>query len=283
MPACCGQHVWVLQIAFRSGSGSEYDHPWPDINWSSSFPRESVRILLAEDDSQLRDALARGLREQAFAVDTVGDGEAAVMQAAVNDYDAIILDVLMPGRDGMAVCLELRRRELHTPILMLTARDAVHDRILGLDAGADDYLTKPFAFGELVARLRALLRRRGEVLPAILTVADLEVDMRRQTAHRAGRALELTAREFTFLAYLARHAGRIVSRGELAAHVWDDNHDPNSNLLDVYVSRVRRKVDGDTSRPLLHTRRGAGVLLADLGASAREPVDARTGPAPSDG
>ena len=225
-----------------------------------------MRLLLAEDDGQLRDALARGLREQTFAVDVVGDGDAAVTQAAVNEYDAIVLDVLMPGRDGIEVCRELRRRGLHTPVLLLTALDAVDERIRGLDAGADDYLTKPFAFEELLARLRALLRRRGEVLPPVLVVADLEVDVRRQTARRGARVLELTAREFAFLSYLARHAGRVVSRGELAAHVWDDNHDPNANVLDVYVSRIRRKVDGGESRPLLHTRRGAGVLLADLAA-----------------
>lgn len=210
------------------------------------------------------DALARGLRDQAFAVDAVADGDAALVRAVVTDYDVLVLDVLMPGRDGLAVCRELRRRGVHTPILLLTARDAVHDTVAGLDAGADDYLTKPFAFGELLARLRALLRRRGEVLPPVLAVADLTIDTRRQAVHRAGRPIELTAREYVFLAYLARHAGRVVSRAELSAHVWDDNHDPNANLLDVYVSRIRRKVDGGAARPLLHTRRGAGVLLAEV-------------------
>jgi two-component system copper resistance phosphate regulon response regulator CusR len=223
-----------------------------------------VRLLLAEDDPQLRDALARGLRDEAFAVDVVDDGHAAIMQAAVHEYDAIVLDVLMPGRDGIEVCTELRRRGMHTPVLLLTALDAVDDRIRGLDAGADDYLTKPFAFGELLARLRALLRRRGEVLPPVLRVADLEVDVRTHSVRRGTRFIELTAREFTFLAYLARHAGRVVSRSELAAHVWDDNHDPQANLLDVYVSRIRRKVDGGEAKPLLHTRRGAGVMLHDV-------------------
>jgi DNA-binding response OmpR family regulator len=240
-----------------------------------------VRLLLAEDDPQLRDALARGFREEAFAVDVVADGHAAVLQAAVHAYDVIVLDVLMPGLDGIAVCGELRHRGIHTPVLLLTALDAVDDRIRGLDAGADDYLTKPFAFGELLARLRALLRRRGEVLPPVLRVADLEVDVRKQTVRRGARLVELTAREFAFLAYLARHAGRVVSRGELAAHVWDDNHDPHANLLDVYVSRIRRKVDGGEAKPLLHTRRGAGVMLHDPseGESARQNA---TGPSPSD-
>ena len=224
-----------------------------------------MRILLAEDDPQLRDALARGLRDQAFAVDAVGDGDAALAQALVHGYDAIVLDVLMPNRDGLAVCREIRRRGGHAPVLLLTARDAVDDKIQGLDAGADDYLTKPFALGELLARIRALLRRRGEVLPPTLVVADLEVDTHRQVVRRGARTLDLTAREYAFLAYLARHAGRVVSRAELSVHVWDDNHDPNANLIDVYVSRIRRKVDGGEPRALLHTRRGAGVLLDDLG------------------
>lgn len=231
-----------------------------------------VRLLIAEDDALLRDALVRGLREHAFAVDAVADGEAAVVHAAVTDYDALVLDVLMPRRDGLAVCRELRRRGLHTPILLLTARDAADDTIAGLDAGADDYLAKPFAFGVLLARLRALLRRRGEVLPPTLAVADLTIDTRRQTVERAGRPVELTAREYAFLAYLARHAGRVVSRTELATHVWDDSHDPNANLIDVYVSRIRRKIDGGAVRPLLHTRRGLGVLLADV-EGAPDPGD----------
>ena len=221
-----------------------------------------MRILLAEDDEQLRNTITRGLRERAFAVDAVADGEEALVHAATNGYDAMVLDVLMPRRDGLELCRELRRRGVHTPILLLTARDAVDDRIAGLDAGADDYLTKPFAFGELLARVRALVRRRGEVVPSTITVGDLAVDTRRQEVHRAGRLVPLTAREYAFLEYLARHAGQIVSRAVLAAHVWDENHDPAANLIDVYVSRLRRKIDAGAA-PLLHTRRGAGVLLAD--------------------
>ncbi|HEU5183100.1 MAG TPA: response regulator transcription factor, partial [Gemmatimonadaceae bacterium] len=212
-----------------------------------------MRLLLAEDDPQLREALARGLREQTFAVDTVADGEHAVIQAAVHGYDAIVLDVLMPRRDGLEVCRELRNRGSHVPILLLTARDAVEDRIAGLDAGADDYLTKPFAFGELLARIRALLRRRGEVIPSTIVVGDLIVDTRRHVVTRGGRAIPLTAREYVFLNYLARNAGRVVSRAELTAHVWDENHDPMSNVLDVYLSRLRRKIDGDEAATLLHT------------------------------
>jgi two-component system copper resistance phosphate regulon response regulator CusR len=231
-----------------------------------------MRILLAEDDHQLRDAIARGLREHAFAVDAVADGDLALEQAAVNRYDAMVLDILMPGADGIEVCRSVRGRGLHTPILLLTARDAVEDRIAGLDAGADDYLTKPFAFGELLARLRALLRRRGDVLPATLVVGDLEVDTQLQTVRRRDREIRTTAKEFAFLQHLARHAGQVVSRAEITAHVWDDNHDPNANLLDVYVSRLRRKIDGGETRRLIHIRRGAGVMLADL--SAPMPGDA---------
>ena len=234
-----------------------------------------MRILLAEDDPHLRDALLRGLRQEAFAVDAVADGEQALAHAVVHSYDAMVLDILMPRRDGLEVCRELRRRGVHAPILLLTARDAVEDRINGLDSGADDYLTKPFAFGELLARLRALLRRRGDLVPAVIVVADLELDTRRRQVRRSGRLVALTAREFAFLEYLARHAGRVVSRAELAAHVWDANHDPADNLIDVYVSRVRRKIDDPAAPPLIHTRRGAGVMLAD--AADQQPDGASPG------
>ena len=230
-----------------------------------------MRLLLAEDDGALRDSIARGLREHAFAVDPVEDGQQAVVMASSIEYDALVLDVLMPKLDGISVCRELRRRALRTPILLLTARDAVDDRIAGLDAGADDYLVKPFAFGELVARLRALLRRPGELLPTVLRIADLELDTRRQEASRGGRRIALTAREYAMLDYLARNAGRVVSRGELAAHVWDENHDPADNLIDVYVSRLRRKVDAEGA-PLFHTRRGAGILLGAEGLPAGRPT-----------
>ncbi len=220
-----------------------------------------VRLLVAEDDGPLRQALTRGLRQRGFAVDAVADGAKALTHAVVNAYDALIVDVLMPGRDGVSLCRELRQRSLDVPILLLTARDGVDDRVAGLDAGADDYLVKPFAFDELLARIRALLRRRSAVIPATIRVADLEVDTRRQEVRRGGRPIPLAPREFAFLEYLARHAGEVVSRAELAAHVWDDNHEPGSNLLDVYVSRIRKKVDGEGALPLVHTRRGAGVLL----------------------
>ena len=221
-----------------------------------------MRILLAEDDRQLRESIARGLREASYAVDDAPDGDRAIYLAAVNEYDAIILDIVLPGKDGLEVCRAIRRKGVHAPILMLTARDTVEDKITGLDAGADDYLTKPFDFGELLARLRALVRRRGDVLPGELSVADLVVDTRRHSARRGKREITLTTKEYALLEHLVRNAGRIVSRAEINAHVWDDNHDPFSNLIDVYVSRLRRKVDGGERVALISTRRGVGYMLS---------------------
>jgi two-component system copper resistance phosphate regulon response regulator CusR len=224
-----------------------------------------VRLLLAEDDPRLGEVLSRGLREKAYAVDWVRDGERAVYQAAINDYDAAILDVTMPGRDGLSVCRELRRRGRTLPILVLTARDAVADKVAGLDAGGDDYLTKPFDFDELLARLRALLRRAPRLLPDTIQVEDLVVDTRAQTARRGGRPLPLTPKEYALLEYLARNAGTVVSRADLTAHVWDDNHDPFSNAIEVNINRLRKKLDAGASHPLIHTRRGAGYQLAAAG------------------
>ncbi len=191
-----------------------------------------MRLLLVEDDARIARFVAKGLREQAYAVDVAGTGDDALYQAAINTYDLVILDVMIPGRDGFEVCRELRKSGQRMPILMLTARDAVEDRIAGLDHGADDYLTKPFEFRELLARLRALLRRSA-----------------------------LTAKEYALLEYLARNAGRVVGRAEIAEHVWDETFDPFSNLIEVYVNRVRRKIDADSNKPLLHTRRGAGYVF----------------------
>lgn len=222
-----------------------------------------MRLLIAEDDSQLGRSLAKGLRERAYAVDLVQDGESAVVQAVVNDYDAILLDVMLPRRDGFEVARALRARDVRAPILMLTARDRLGDKVEGLDAGADDYLTKPFEFEELLARLRALHRRQPALMPELLRVADLEVDTRRQTASRAGRTLELTTKEYTMLEFLVRHAGVVVSRADISAHVWDENHDPSSNTLEVCIGRLRRKLDAGAVTPLIHTRRGAGYMLGE--------------------
>jgi DNA-binding response OmpR family regulator len=222
-----------------------------------------VRLLLAEDDPYLSAMLSKGLREHAYAVDVVTDGETAIVQAAVNEYDLVVLDVMMPKRDGFAVCRELRRRGMDVPVLMLTARDALGDKVEGLDAGADDYLAKPFEFAELLARLRALLRRSREIRETEIVVADLVVDTRGQTAHRGGVLLPLTTKEYALLEFLARNAGRVMGRAEISGHVWDENHDPLSNALEVCINRLRRKIDGGRT-PLIHTRRGAGYLLAVL-------------------
>jgi len=227
-----------------------------------------MRLLLVEDDARIARFVAKGLREQAYAVDVAGTGDDALYQAAINTYDLVILDVMIPGRDGFAVCRELRKTGQRMPILMLTARDAVEDRITGLDHGADDYLTKPFEFRELLARLRALLRRSGELRPAKIVVADLVLDTAAQSASRAGRNITLTAKEYALLEFLARNAGRVVGRAEIAEHVWDETFDPFSNLIEVYVNRVRRKIDADSPKPLLQTRRGAGYLLGSLCGSA---------------
>jgi len=177
------------------------------------------------------------------------------------EYDLIILDVRLPVRDGISVCRELRAQGSRIPVLMLTARDAVEDRIGGLDTGADDYLTKPFEFGELLARLRALLRRGQELRPTIIEVGDLEIDTRGQRVRRKGQPIELTTKEYTLLEYLARNAGKVVGREEISEHVWDDTFDPFSKLIEVYINRLRRKVDEPFSVPLIHTRRGAGYEL----------------------
>jgi two-component system copper resistance phosphate regulon response regulator CusR len=221
-----------------------------------------MRVLLVEDDHRIANFVAKGLREQAYAVDVVHNGEDALYQSAINTYDLVVLDVMIPAPDGFAVCKELRKTGHRMPILMLTARDAVEDRIQGLDRGADDYLTKPFEFRELLARLRALLRRPSGLQPARLVVGDLIVDTSGQTVSRGGKSIPMTAKEYALVEFLARNAGRVVGRAEIAEHVWDEEFDPFSNLIEVYVNRVRRKIDVGSAKPLLQTRRGAGYVLA---------------------
>lgn len=223
-----------------------------------------MRVLVVEDDPRLSALIARGLREETYAVDVCSDGTSAITQAMVNSYDAIVLDVMLPCTDGFGVVQALRARQLHTPVLMLTARDAVSDRIAGLDAGADDYLVKPFDFGELLARLRALLRRPEAVQPMLVQLADLVVDLQAHSATRSGVPIPLTGKEFALLALLVRHARHVVSRAEIVAHVWDDNHDPLTNAVEVYVNRLRGKIDREPFTPLLHTRRGVGYVLTDI-------------------
>jgi two-component system copper resistance phosphate regulon response regulator CusR len=220
-----------------------------------------LRILLVEDEPRMAQVIAKGLREHSYAVDMAGDGNAALYQTSINDYDLILLDVLLPGPDGFEVCRELRARGDATPVLMLTARATVDDRITGLDAGADDYLTKPFAFRELLARVRALLRREPQLHPGLVQLDDLVLDSASHRVSRADREIELTAKEYALLEYLARRAGQLVSRAEIAAHVWDQSFDPFSNTIEVYVNRLRKKVDEQHPVKLIHTRRGEGYIL----------------------
>jgi DNA-binding response OmpR family regulator len=230
----------------------------------------SMRLLLVEDDARIARFVAKGLREQSYAVDLATNGDDALYQAEINTYDLIVLDVMIPGRDGFAVCRELRAAGQKIPILMLTAKDAVEDRIAGLDFGADDYLTKPFEFRELLARLRALLRRSGELRPARITVADLVLDTGARSVSRAGTDVPMTTKEYALLEYLARNVGRVVGRAEIAEHVWEETFDPFSNLIEVYVNRLRRKIDAGRATPLLQTRRGAGYILGNAADSSGE-------------
>jgi two-component system, OmpR family, copper resistance phosphate regulon response regulator CusR len=222
---------------------------------------KTVRVLLVEDEARVAGFIAKGLREHAYAVDVAADGEQAIYQTAVNSYDLVILDVMLPRKDGHHVCRELRGGGFNAPILMLTARDAVDDRVAGLDSGADDYLTKPFDFKELLARLRALLRRSENVRPQILRIADLVLDTGKHAASRTGRPVSLTAKEYALLEFLVLNEGRVVGREQIAQHVWDESFDPMSNVIDVYIKRLRAKLDTKSARRLIHTRRGEGYIL----------------------
>lgn len=223
-----------------------------------------MRLLLVEDDPRMSRFIAKGLREHAYAVDIAIDGKEALYQVAINSYDAIILDIMIPIYDGFDVCQKLRKDGLSIPILMLTARDAVQDRIHGLDMGADDYLTKPFEFGELLARLRALFRRNNKLRSTKITIADLIIDQHSQRVWRNGIEICLTTKEYSLIEFLADNVGRVVGRAEIAEHVWDENFDPFSKLIEVYINRLRRKIDQNAKVPLLHTRRGTGYVLQDL-------------------
>jgi DNA-binding response OmpR family regulator len=221
-----------------------------------------MRILFAEDDKQLRASVTRGLLEAGYTVDQAATGAEALSVFEGGTFDAIVLDVLLPEPDGIVVCRTIREQGNRTPILMLTALDAVEHRIAGLDAGADDYLTKPFDFGELLARLRALIRRHHELPAPQISVADLAIDAQKHRVRRGTRDIELTAKEYEFLLHLARNAGRVVSRAELMSSVWDDARNTYSNIIDVYASRLRRKIDEGEEAALFTTVRGVGFMLA---------------------
>ncbi len=220
-----------------------------------------MRILLIEDEPKVARFLERGLRQQSYAVDVASDGTEGLHFARQNSYDLIVLDVMLPGLDGFSVLRELRRRQEQPRVLMLTACDGVHDRVRGLDLGADDYLAKPFDLDELLARVRALLRRSGSDAPLLLKVADLELDPRTRAVRRGGQPIELTAKPFAILDLLMRRAGEVVTRAELAEHVWDRFFDPFSNVIDVTIHQLRDKVDRGFGSRLIHTVRGVGYAL----------------------
>jgi DNA-binding response OmpR family regulator len=222
-----------------------------------------MRILVVEDEPRAAQMLAKGLREEAYAVDVVGDGDRALYQIAITEYDAIILDVILPLQDGLAVCRELRKSASTVPVLMLTARDAVEARIAGLDSGADDYLTKPYDFRELLARLRAVMRRgRRPLTPPVLRVGPIALDTRARRAYRNDEPITLTAREYALLEHLVLHANEVVGRAAIAEHVWDSPYEAMSNVIDVLIQRLRRKIDTPGQPSLIVTRRGEGYMLS---------------------
>jgi DNA-binding response OmpR family regulator len=222
-----------------------------------------MRLLLVEDDAALRAAVAEGLRHARYSVDDVTSAEDALARIELDPYDLVILDLGLPGIDGLSLLTTLRDRGRTFPVLVLTARGSVEDRVTGLDAGADDYLAKPFAFPELLARVRALLRRNQSVGPNVLRVADVELDPARFEVRRGGEPVAVTAKEFAILEYLMRHAGQLVTRSMLLESCWDSSYDGLSNLVDVNLSRLRRKLDSTGQAPLLHTIRGAGVVFGE--------------------
>jgi two-component system copper resistance phosphate regulon response regulator CusR len=229
-----------------------------------------MRILVVEDEPIAATLLAKGLREHAYAVDVANDGRAAWEQATVNDYDLLIVDVLLPGLNGLELCGRLRAGGVTAPILILTARGEPDQRVQGLDAGADDYLPKPYHFPELVARVRALLRRGPALAQVVLDVDDLTIDTRARRVERAGRTIPLTTKEYSLLEYLARRRGDVVGRADIGEHVWDDSFDPMSNLIEVYIQRLRRKVDDGHPVKLIHTHRGSGYTLDIADAQSAE-------------
>jgi heavy metal response regulator len=222
-----------------------------------------MRILLVEDDKKVASFIRKGLEEEGYAVDVAAEGEAGLFMGLDRLHDLIILDVMLPKKPGFQVLRELRQAKVATPVLMLTARDTVEDKVQGLDAGADDYLTKPFVFAELLARVRALLRRRAETRSPRLQVADLVLDPATRSVTREGQPITLTNREFALLEYLMRNAGRVLTRTAITEHVWDYDFDSGTNVIDVYVNYLRKKIDAGHEPKLLHTVRGAGYVLRE--------------------
>jgi heavy metal response regulator len=221
-----------------------------------------MRVLVVEDEPKIADFVRRGLTEQGYAVDVACDGEEAIAWPAFADFDIMILDVMLPGRDGIEVCKTLRERGVDIPILMLTARDAVEDRVRGLDSGADDYLVKPFAFAELLARLRALARREPALTAPTLSIADLSLDTVTREVTRAETSIELTSKEYAILDYMVRHPNQVLTRSMIAEHVWNYDFDNASNVIDVHIRNLRRKIDDPFPLKLISTVRGAGYRIS---------------------
>jgi len=226
-----------------------------------------MRLLLVEDEEDVARMVAKGLRQEGYFVDVANDGQAGLDHVEKAAYNLIILDVRLPVKDGWTVCQEIRERGIHTPVLMLTALGATEDRIRGLDIGADDYLVKPFDLGELLARVRALLRRRPLFENALMSVDTLEVNTRSRTVSRGGQLVRLTAKEYALLECLVRQADRLLTRDDISEQVWNEPYEPFSNLIEEYIKRLRRKIDFEGQRPLIHSRRGEGYILTakDLG------------------
>jgi two-component system copper resistance phosphate regulon response regulator CusR len=223
-----------------------------------------MKLLVVEDEPRLAGRIATHLKRQGFSVDVTGDGADALARARSRAYDCVLLDLGLPGAiDGLNVCRELRRVGVQTPVLIITARDALDARIEGLDAGGDDYLVKPFALEELAARIRAILRRAVRPGPSVLDVHHLRLDTARRVASRAGREITLTSREYLMLELFMRRPGELLDRAEISRHVWDDNYDPASNIIDVYVARLRHKIEGRGSSRLIHTLRGQGYVFRE--------------------
>jgi heavy metal response regulator len=220
-----------------------------------------MRLLVVEDEQKVARFVSQGLTEEGYAVDVASDGEMGLAMALDGVHDLIILDIQLPRMDGLQVLQEMRQARVTTPVLLLTVRATIEEKVLGLDAGADDYLTKPFAFQELVARVRALLRRRAEAAPPVLQVADLTLDPARRSVCRGAERIDLTPREFTLLDYFMRHPDRVLTRTMIAEHVWDYSFDSTTNVIDVYVNYLRKKIDTDRQPKLLHTIRGVGYML----------------------
>ncbi len=222
-----------------------------------------MRILVIEDEKKIASFIKRGLKENNYTVDVAFDGDKGLFLAEINPYDLIVLDIMLPGKDGLFICRELRKKNIGVPILILTARDDLEDKISGLDSGADDYLTKPFAFGEFLARVRALIRRKADVKTTRLKVADLELDQLTHRVRRAGREIELTRTEYALLEYMMLNANEVVTRTMISEHVWNEDFDSFSNVINVYVNYLRKKIDSGFEKKLIHSIRGTGYILRE--------------------